>query len=77
MKAIQITMDEDLLSALDRDEEVKRQGRSAVLRRITRDYLERRVNDAVTKRYRKAYGGKKDLGSEFAGWEDEGAWPPE
>ena len=32
MKAIQITFDEGLLETLDRDEEVQRNGRSAVIR---------------------------------------------
>jgi hypothetical protein len=39
MRAIQITVDERLLAALDADEEVRRLGRSAVLRRAAIEYL--------------------------------------
>ncbi|PYR86414.1 MAG: hypothetical protein DMG19_13085, partial [Acidobacteria bacterium] len=42
MKTIQITIDEALLAKLDADEETKRNGRSAVLRRAAAEYLNRR-----------------------------------
>lgn len=42
MKTIQITMDEELLAKLDRDQETQRDGRSAVLRRAVAEYLKRR-----------------------------------
>ncbi|MCP3993988.1 MAG: hypothetical protein GY722_02845 [bacterium] len=42
MKAIQVMFDESLLLELDAELEVKKQGRSAVLRRLVADYLERR-----------------------------------
>ena len=68
-------MDEDLLQRLDRDSEVRRQGRSAVLRRAAAEYLRRSSARRVAEAYRKAYGGGAGLGSEFSGWEDEGTWP--
>lgn len=79
MKAIQITMDEGLLQRLDETEEVKREGRSAVLRRATTEYLERRRAALIRERYREAYGsgGEADLGEEFEGWEEQGSWPEE
>ncbi len=79
MKAIQITMDEGLLQRLDETEEVKREGRSAVLRRATAEYLERRRAARIRERYRTAYGsgGETDLGEEFEGWEEQGSWPEE
>ena len=77
MKAIQITMDERLLSALDGDEEVQRLGRSAVLRRITAHYLEQRKRSAVAAQYRQAYGTAPSLEDNLACWEEEGVWPEE
>lgn len=77
MKAIQITMDEKLLRALDATDEVKREGRSALIRRAVAEYLERRRRQDITDRYRKAYRGAKGLGDEFGGWEDQGEWPAE
>jgi hypothetical protein len=77
MKSIQITLDDELLARLDQDDEVKRDGRSAVLRRAADLYLRQRKARDVTAAYRRAYGDKPGLGAEFEGWEDEGAWPVE
>jgi metal-responsive CopG/Arc/MetJ family transcriptional regulator len=75
MKAIQISFDEELLERLDSTEEARRDGRSAVLRRATAEYLKRRARQEVATRYRKAYGEGESLGDEFEGWEDQGQWP--
>jgi metal-responsive CopG/Arc/MetJ family transcriptional regulator len=77
MKAIQITFDEALLRELDATEEVRREGRSAVLRRAVADYLRRRRRFVIAESYRRAYGDEPGPGEEFEGWEDEGAWPDE
>ena len=77
MTSIQITFDERLLAALDRDPEVKREGRSAVLRKAAADYLSRRRRTAIAEAYGRAYGKDRRLGDEYAGWEDQGAWPSE
>jgi len=74
MKAIQVTLDDALLARLDADEEVRRDGRSAVLRRAADQYLRNRRKRVVAEQYAKAYGGA-GLGPEFSGWDDEGAWP--
>ncbi len=75
MKAIQISFDEDLLERLDSTEEARRDGRSAVLRRATAEYLQRRAREGIAARYRQAYGDGQSLGDEFEGWEDQGRWP--
>ncbi len=75
MKAIQITLDEDLLARLDADEEVRRDGRSAVFRRAAAEYLRERRKRAIADQYARAYRQKPGLGAEFSGWEEEGAWP--
>jgi metal-responsive CopG/Arc/MetJ family transcriptional regulator len=77
MKAIQVTLDEALLARLDADDEVQRDGRSAVIRRATDEYLQRRRKRAIADQYARAYGANPDLGHDFSGWEDEGAWPEE
>ena len=74
MKAIQVTMDESLLEALDADEEVRRDGRSAVLRRAVAEYLRRRREQRTDEQYRRAYAGGA-VDPELAGWEQEEAWP--
>ena len=68
-------MDERLLHRLDADPEVKRDGRSAVLRRAVALYLRRRRARQVSESYARAYGQGEGLGDEFAGWEHEGVWP--
>ena len=75
MKAIQITMDDRLIAQLDADDEVQRDGRSAVLRRAAVAYLQRKRNRSIEAAYRRGYG--KDAAAELNGWSDEGAWPDE
>jgi metal-responsive CopG/Arc/MetJ family transcriptional regulator len=73
MKPIQVTFDERLLKQLDADPEVKRHGRSLVLRKAAYDYLRRKRRSEIAEAYRKAYGKKG--APEFDGWADEGVWP--
>jgi hypothetical protein len=68
-------MDERLLARLDADPLVKRDGRSAVLRRAAEHYLAARRAKTVADEYRRAYAASDHLGAEWAGWENEGAWP--
>jgi len=75
MKPIQIMIDERLLARLDADEEVRRAGRSAVMRRAIAEYLRRKRSQRTAERYRRAYGSAPGLGEGFEGWEEEGIWP--
>lgn len=75
MKAIQITFTEGLLAELDASEEVRREGRSAVLRRAAAEYLARRRRDEIAESYARAYADEAGLGEELAGWEHQGQWP--
>jgi metal-responsive CopG/Arc/MetJ family transcriptional regulator len=74
MKAIQITIDEGLLSRLDADPEVRELGRSAVFRRALEVYLRDRRRRQVSRAYREAYG-RGGPERELEGWAEEGAWP--
>lgn len=75
MKSIQVMFDEPLLERLDADDEVKRDGRSAVLRRAAAAYLRASRARATADAYRRAYGDSSGIDSELSGWADEGAWP--
>jgi len=75
MKPIQVLFDEPLLDRLDAHADVKKLGRSAVLRRAAAEYLRRHRARATAEAYRRAYGKHKGLGEEYRGWPDEGAWP--
>lgn len=76
MKAIQITVDERLLARLDDDAEVKREGRSAVIRRALTEYLRKKHRSAIAIAYQRGYGKYPDA-ADFSGWADEGVWPDE
>ena len=77
MKAIQITFEEDLLRDLDSDERVQQIGRSALLRQLAREYLRRERERRIDEQYARAYGGEGGDDPQWAGWEEEGNWPPE
>ena len=70
-------MDEPLLKKLDADAEVKKVGRSKVLRRAAAEYLQRSARRRISEAYRRGYATGEGLGPEWAGWEGEGVWPEE
>lgn len=76
MKAIHITLDEQLLETLDRDEEVKQNGRSAVIRRAVADYLRKKRRDSIAEAYQRGYS-KHPADSDLGNWADRGTWPDE
>ncbi len=70
--------DEELLAVLDETDDVREQGRSAVLRQITAEFLRQRRAHQLDEQYERAYAGVENpLGDELEGWKDEGVWPPE
>ena len=75
MKPIQVMFDEALLARLDASEEVRRDGRSAVLRRVAAEFLQRKQQQMIAKQYREAYAAAPDGSEELAGWSEEGSWP--
>jgi len=75
MKAIQVSIDEELLQQLDTDPDVCRDGRSAVLRRAVSAYLRQRKAQRIADAYRQAYADRRGIRPEFEGWEEQGEWP--
>lgn len=75
MKPVQIMMEPDLLEALDTTEEVRMEGRSAVVRRAVAQYLDRVRRMEIRESYERAYGDGADLDEELEGWAEEGVWP--
>jgi metal-responsive CopG/Arc/MetJ family transcriptional regulator len=73
MKAVQITMDEALIDALDRDPQVAERGRSAVVREAVKVYLARRRDETIASAYRRGY--KENPATEFDDWAAQGVWP--
>ena len=75
MKRVQILVDEELLAGLDEDEEVRRSGRSKVLRTLVASYLESRRDARLDAQYKQGYGNSLRVNEEADGWEHEGSWP--
>ena len=75
MKPLQITMDEELLARLDADEEVQRDGRSAVIRRAIAEYLKARRRKRTAESYRRGYAA--GVSEDLAEWVTEVGWPDE
>ncbi len=69
-------MDDDLLSAIDQDEDVKKHGRSAVFRKLAAEYVKRKKEREIASLYVQAYSDKNaGVSDEFSDWESEGVWP--
>jgi len=60
VKAVQISLDEDLLRRVDADAETRRRGRSAVVRSALLLYLDAKKRRAVDAEILRAYGGAAD-----------------
>lgn len=77
MKTVKVSFSENLLAELDRTSEVQAQGRSAVLRGLTRDFLRQRREREIDAQYERAYAGAKETpGQELEDWVEAGQWPP-
>jgi metal-responsive CopG/Arc/MetJ family transcriptional regulator len=70
MKPVQITMDEALIEALDRDPDVVERGRSAVVREAVKAYLARRRDETIADAYRRGY--EQHRATEFDDWSAQG-----
>lgn len=78
MKAIQITIDDELLSRFDDDPTVKADGRSAVLRRAIKEYLANARAAEISRSYSDGYAATQGWTDEESDWlDDDGDWAAE
>lgn len=70
-------VDERLLAKLDREPDVKRLGRSAIVRQALDAYLRQRRRREIGEAYRRAYRSSGRSAAELAAWSEEGVWPSE
>lgn len=75
-RAVQVSIDEDLLGRIDRDPEAKRNGRSSFLRAAVVTYLELKRRRSIDDAFRQAYAGKaREMAEEIDDIIDVQAWP--
>ena len=75
MKAVQVVMDAEQIAELDALEEVRRESRSAVIRKAVREYLRRRRDERIAEQYRRAY--TEHPPDELVEWIEASTWHEE
>ena len=77
-RSVQISLDEELLNALDSDPETEERGRSSVIRRAIRLYLDLKRRKQIDDAYERGYGSDADeVLKEFEYLLGTKAWPDE
>ncbi len=75
-KAVQVSLERDMLQRIDRDPEARKKGRSAFIRKAVDRYLRAKARRRLDDRLRRAYAGQQDaMGDEVAGLVELQAWP--
>ncbi len=74
MKTVQMTLDEDLVKAVDEAVKRLRTTRSAFTRRALREALRRLAITRLERRHRKGYEANPVQQGEFSVWEKEQQW---
>jgi predicted transcriptional regulator len=77
MKTIQMTLDEDLVKAVDRVSKQLNTSRSAFTRKALREALDRYGTEQLERTHRKGYERHPVAADEFLVWEEEQAWGDE
>ena len=77
MRTIQMTLDDDLVKAVDRVSKQLGTSRSAFTRKALREALERHNIEQLERRHRRGYEQQPIAADEFSVWEDEQAWGDE
>ena len=77
MRTIQMTLDDDLVEAVDRVSKQLHTSRSAFTRKALREALERHNIEQLERRHRRGYEQQPIAADEFSVWEDEQAWGDE
>jgi len=77
MKTVQMTLDEDIVKAVDRVAKRLHTTRSAFTRTALREALARHSLQQLECKHRRGYENHPVCSSEFSVWEDEQAWGDE
>ncbi len=77
MKTIQMTLDEDLVKAVDRVSRQLNTSRSAFTRKALREALARYSVEQLERKHREGYARQPAAIDEFSVWETEQAWGDE
>jgi predicted transcriptional regulator len=77
MKTVQMTLDEDLVQAVDRVSKQLNTSRSAFTRKALREALARYSVEQLERKHRKGYERQPVGADEFSVWETEQAWGDE
>lgn len=77
VRSVQISIDEELLSQIDRRTKARAEGRSAFIRRALRAYLAAERRRDIDAAYARAYGGKaaKEVDDDLAELMAGQSWP--
>lgn len=74
MKTVQMTLDDDLVKAVDKAARELGTSRSSFTRKALRSALEKLRMTALERKYRAGYERKPVRRGEFDGWDKEQAW---
>jgi metal-responsive CopG/Arc/MetJ family transcriptional regulator len=74
MKVVQMTLDEDLVEAVDRVAKRLRTSRSAFARQALREAVDRAKVKALEQKHRQGYLRRPVRSGEFSVWETEQVW---
>ena len=74
MRTIQMTLDDDLVTAVDRVSKELRTSRSAFARKALREALARCTLEQLERKHRQGYERDPVAVDEFSVWETEQAW---
>ncbi|MCX6350102.1 MAG: ribbon-helix-helix domain-containing protein [Candidatus Aureabacteria bacterium] len=77
MRTIQMTLDDELVSRVDRAVEDLHTSRSAFTREALRQAIRNLQTRGLEEKHRMGYARKPILKGEFAAWESEQAWGDE
>jgi metal-responsive CopG/Arc/MetJ family transcriptional regulator len=77
MKTVQMTLDDDLVKAVDRVSKELRTNRSAFTRKALREALARYSLEQLEHKHRRGYEQHPAAADEFSVWETEQAWGDE
>ncbi len=77
MKTVQMTLDDELVKAVDRVSRQLRTSRSAFTRKALRDALARYAVERLEQKHRQGYERHPVAADEFSVWETQHAWGDE